>query len=352
MPLDEYINQKALSEVAEHKQKAKETTIFLLVIINPKSGSGHARQQYRNEVEPLLLKKKFKLVAQVTCHAGHAVEIISKMNQIAIYSGIIGVGGDGLMSEIFHGLMQNPFITEKNRFVLGHIPCGSGNGLAKSQLFQAGKNYGIKEAAKLITKQKIRNLDTFDFSSAKPTNIRKGLSSVGFALIPDLDICSEPLRFLGGYPFIFGALKALWDKRAYHATLSYLPENISCSPIPELTSTLTPHFSHITGKFTYFMACITTHCSYNAYTAPGRKDGYFLITYVMNMSRWQMLKVLLGLENGTHVKEPFVNTIKTKCFRITPLCNDATITVDGEVVPCAPLQAKINEAAMPFFCGS
>jgi hypothetical protein len=69
--------------------------------------------------------------------------------------------------EVMQGLVQraDPRKTLKN-VPLGVIPCGSGNGLAKSVLRDAGEAYGIAPAAFVVLKGKPLPLDINMYESA------------------------------------------------------------------------------------------------------------------------------------------------------------------------------------------
>lgn len=47
--------------------------------------------------------------------------------------GVVVAGGDGLLFEVINGIMERPdWSSMFSQLKLGIIPCGSGNGLAKS----------------------------------------------------------------------------------------------------------------------------------------------------------------------------------------------------------------------------
>lgn len=75
-----------------------------------------------------------------------------------MFDGIVSVSGDGLFHEIVNGLMSRSDWEEiKEKITLGIIPGGTSNGLVKSLLDLQGENFGVLEAAWLITRGK-RNL--------------------------------------------------------------------------------------------------------------------------------------------------------------------------------------------------
>lgn len=68
----------------------------------------------------------------ITKHTNYAREFV-RCKDIYQWSGILVVGGDGIFFEVINGLLQRPdWDKALKELPLGVIPCGSGNGLAKS----------------------------------------------------------------------------------------------------------------------------------------------------------------------------------------------------------------------------
>ncbi len=323
----------------------------LLVIINPFSGAGKAKEQFEQKVLPLW-KERLDLEVVVTEQAGHGAKLIETHANLEEYGGIIGVGGDGIVAEIVTGLKRNNYHPDASQVPIGHIPCGSGNGLAMSLLYLNGRPYGIEQAAEMIATGQTSQMDLIEIRSA--TTTRWGFLSLSFGLLADLDIDSESCRCLGGQRFMLGAIKNLCEAKSYAATLSYLPEQEKEIAWPALNQPLPRQFVEIKGNFTLIFPCRTTHCSYNAFTAPEAKldDGYIYLTYVMNTSRWTLFFLLWGLESGNYLLLPEVKQVKTKMFRFIPHQTEAILTLDGEIIPCESIQCRIEKAALSVFSSS
>jgi len=93
----------------------------LHLILNPKAGSGKAARAGHLLVRHCR-NSGLQPVLHQTEHAGHATEIASTLRNSGEL--VLAVGGDGTVSEIAAGL-------HGGSAVLGIIPCGSGNGLAR-----------------------------------------------------------------------------------------------------------------------------------------------------------------------------------------------------------------------------
>ncbi|MGL5318229.1 MAG: diacylglycerol/lipid kinase family protein [Bacteroidales bacterium] len=116
----------------------------LLFIINPISGT-------RSKVDiPRLIEEIFKeeeYTVAFTEYAGHASILAQEAVQKG-FRGVIAVGGDGTINEVARSLINSDT-------VLGIIPVGSGNGLAR----ELGISMQIKKALKIIEAGCIRVID-------------------------------------------------------------------------------------------------------------------------------------------------------------------------------------------------
>ena len=98
---------------------------MLYFIINPKSRSGRGLSVW-NIVKHELDEKKIKYTYYVTTRKAHATKFtqqICETDEKIHY--IVAVGGDGTVNEIING------IPDYSKVLLGYIPTGSGNDLAK-----------------------------------------------------------------------------------------------------------------------------------------------------------------------------------------------------------------------------
>lgn len=104
----------------------------VLVILNPKSGSGKARETFQKYVASVLIEAEIPYELQVTKHANYARELTRRCD-IYAWRSIVAVGGDGIYYEIINGLFERTDWERATQTVpIGIIPCGSGNGLAKT----------------------------------------------------------------------------------------------------------------------------------------------------------------------------------------------------------------------------
>lgn len=103
-----------------------------LVILNPKSGSGKARESFQQRVAPMLTEAEMSYDLYVTKYPNFAREFV-RTRDIYAWRNIVVVGGDGIYFEVLNGMLERPdWERSLDEMAIGIIPCGSGNGLAKS----------------------------------------------------------------------------------------------------------------------------------------------------------------------------------------------------------------------------
>lgn len=110
----------------------------LLILLNPKSGPGKARELFQTKVAPLLQEAEVPYDLHVTKYAQYAREFVRTRN-VYSWRGIVAVGGDGVLYEVLNGMFERLDWQQALAEVpLAIMPCGSGNGLARtlSHLFK------------------------------------------------------------------------------------------------------------------------------------------------------------------------------------------------------------------------
>jgi diacylglycerol kinase (ATP) len=125
-------------------KQQKEKKIFL--IINPNAGHGEGAKALEIVV-PYLKKKGCQVEHSFTDHPGHASELAAKASNDG-FDLVVAVGGDGTVNEVARGLIGN-------NTVMGIVPMGSGNGLAR----ELGLSMDMKKSAKAIIKGKNLKVD-------------------------------------------------------------------------------------------------------------------------------------------------------------------------------------------------
>uniref|UniRef100_A0A453CJR0 DAGKc domain-containing protein n=1 Tax=Aegilops tauschii subsp. strangulata TaxID=200361 RepID=A0A453CJR0_AEGTS len=162
----------------------------------------------------------FHMEVVKTTHAGHAKSLASTFDFGAFPDGIVCVGGDGIVNEVFNGLLTRSDRTEAVSIPVGIIPAGSDNSLIWTVL-------GVKDpisASLLIVKGGFTTLDILAVEWLQSGLIHFGTTVSYYGFVSDVLELSEkyqkrfgPLRY-----FVAGVLKFLCLP-SYFYELEYLP---------------------------------------------------------------------------------------------------------------------------------
>lgn len=154
----------------------------ILFIINPISG-GKKKSQLPTLIDKYLDKDKFNANFSFTEYIGHAAEIAEEAAQ-KHFDVIVAAGGDGTINEIATQVL----LQDK---ILGIIPLGSGNGLARFLKIPME----LKKAIQVINKLNHIKVDTATFNQKRFFN----MAGMGFDAHISSVFAGNKKRGLAGY---------------------------------------------------------------------------------------------------------------------------------------------------------
>ncbi|XP_061181666.1 sphingosine kinase 2-like isoform X2 [Saccostrea echinata] len=195
----------------------------ILVLINPFSGPGKARQIFENGVSSMLEEADISFKMVITEYAGHATEMMRSLDLSAWY-GVVIVSGDGLIYEVINGLMSRADWEVAINFPVGCLPGGSGNALSLNINYQAGEPVDLNpilHSTFVLIKHRVIPMDLVLVQI--PGKQMYSFLSVTWGLVADIDYESERLRVLGASRFTLYFIKRVVSLRKYRAKVSFLP---------------------------------------------------------------------------------------------------------------------------------
>lgn len=163
----------------------------------------------------------------------------------------------------------------------------------------------------------------------------------------DVDIESERLRALGAARFTIYAIYRTLMLRKYNARLSFLPFNASPNAIVPSLNDPVPANSEwiiVEGQFVQIYCSYQSHIGADTIFAPDAKfdDGVIWLSFLRgDVSKKDVLRFLVALEEGQHTTLDFANVVKVRAFRLEPVNHSGNLTIDGELIDCEPIQAEV-----------
>ena len=290
--------------------KIENDSIDTLVILNQKSGNFKALESF-NYFKNNLKNNYLIFISEKKNDTFNILNLIELKN----IKYVLGVGGDGTINQILETIiLKNPEI------ILGHIPAGTGNGLAASILFQNNLDYSFENSINCINNKSIKdiNVSEIEFDNKK---LHSFLAlSIGF--ISNLDINTEFLRILGSFRYYLGSIVGLYRMNSYYLEIDYLDNN--------------NQWNSIKDRFILFWATNVSHPSYDVFISKNinyQDEYHHLILIDESISRIDMLKILLSLDQGNILDNPNVKYIKTNEYKVkVDPSENGILTIDGEMV--------------------
>lgn len=366
-----------------------------LVLLNPVSGQRRSQSLYDNIVRPMLEEAHIDPTLLVTERQNHAYDLMSDSSYtLDHFNVVMVVGGDGLLYEVINGLARRAShgVQLLQQMPIAPIPGGSGNGLAKSILFESDDEYYSVQSATFVAIKGVPSPLDLSVVNTKSDSMYSFLS-MSWGLVSDVDIGSEPLRCLGEARLHLAAVYYIACRRSYPGRLlMHLADEESEDRGDEqlekdgqqsvadnsgmgdeeagvdaisifqeddfLAQTPPKNLKVIEGRFQLVWALQTPYLASTIYAGPGvaLDDGLLTILVVQDMSAVQLLKLMIDIDSGDHVKSPGVQVYKAHAYRLEPYAKlragkeedddeyRGIIAVDGESIDAphvGPCQSKI-----------
>ena len=187
------------------KKKSIIIIMNCLFIYNPLSGNGKIKKR-KNYIVDRLKEKFTKIDVEMTEYAGHA-SILVKQNHDN-YDYIIVGGGDGTFNEVV-----NAFANYSHNPIIGYIPCGTVNDLART--LKIPKN--INKALKIILNGNVFNYDIFQ------ANNKFGIyvCCSGVFTSSSYETKQKSKKRLGKIAYFFNGIKSLFTTKPFYLKARY-----------------------------------------------------------------------------------------------------------------------------------
>jgi YegS/Rv2252/BmrU family lipid kinase len=281
----------------------------ILFIVNPFSGVGR-HKSIEKHIEKVLDHGLFDYEVKYTEAPHHATEL----TQNAInhkFDIVVAVGGDGTVNEVAKAIVGTDVI-------LGIIPSGSGNGLARHL------NISVfpEKAIRVINNQNVKKIDTAQANEQFFVN----LAGVGFDALVAKKFAGQQRR---------GFFK--YFKIAVQEYLRYEPTKF----------TMIVDGQKIKRKALFISFANSDQFGYNTSIAPQAKidDGFIDISIVKKIPLWKTLFTATLLYSKQINRSKYIEVLRAKEVQI--IRKKKTIHLDGEPIKLSKnLIVKVNPSSL------
>lgn len=227
---DEALRRHWVASIREQLAAIASRPRRLLVYINPYGGKRQGKRIYEEKVAPLFAQAGIDTHVIVTEYANHARDHLRKEAELKKLDGVVCVGGDGMFSEIIHGLVWrtqvdggvDPNCPEEAlspcSLRIGIIPAGSTDCICFATV---GTNDPVTSALHVI----VGDSQPMDVCSVHHNNsfLRYSVSLLGYGFYGDVLTDSERKRWMGPARYDLSGVKMFLTHHYYEGTVSYLP---------------------------------------------------------------------------------------------------------------------------------
>uniref|UniRef100_A0A3B4A2A2 DAGKc domain-containing protein n=1 Tax=Periophthalmus magnuspinnatus TaxID=409849 RepID=A0A3B4A2A2_9GOBI len=304
----------------------------LLVYINPYGGKKQGKRIYEQKVAPLFTQAGITTQVIVTEYANHARDHLRADAELKQFDGVVCVGGDGMFSEIIHGLIWrtqvdsgvNPNSPEEAlqpcSLRIGIIPAGSTDCICFATV---GTNDPVTSALHII----VGDSQPMDACSVhhNDTFLRYSVSLLGYGFFGDVLSDSERKRWMGPARYDFSGLKMFLTHHYYEGTVSYLPaKGIMGTPRDEARCRSgEDEWRTVRGKFLAInaasMSCACPRTPKGLSPAAHLADGTTDLILVRKCSRFDFLRHLIRhTSKDDQFDLAFVEVHRVSRFRFMP----------------------------------
>jgi YegS/Rv2252/BmrU family lipid kinase len=303
-----------------------------LVIVNPNAGNGKGEKDW-DKISEFLEKENVSYSVKFTERKGHAIQITTEAIS-AGYRKIMTVGGDGTLNEVVNGVFSSK-ACNSNEITLSLIPVGTGN--------DWGRMFGIpldyEKAVKIISENKTLVHDTglvsFYIGSEKKERYFINIAGLGFESVVVRKTNFQKDKGHGG--------KLIYFYNLLTSLLSY--KNTRSEIIIDGESLQADVFSINVGNGRY--------CGGGMRQTPNAipYDGLLDVTVINGMGKFEIIRNLKILYDGTILSHPKINGYKCKNIKVS---SDSIIytEADGESLGHTPAEFSIIPASINIVYGT
>lgn len=292
----------------------------ILFIINPVAGGGRTKKLVPL-INDIMAQKNIEYDIVFTTRPKEGTDIAKEGIEKG-YRKIVAVGGDGTVNEVAFG------IVDKKKGILGILPSGTGNDLARALNIPLNP----KDALNNILKGYTKNIDVCSVNDGLFLNI----SSIGF----DAEVAkiteNIKTKIKSSMAYVIALFIALFKFKFIKVEMEIDDSNIESEILLIAV-----------GNGNYYGGGI------NILPMASLDDGHFHVCVVKKVPKLKLLFLLPTIINGSHINQKkYVSIYKAKNIKVRTK-DKAYINIDGEIVDInKEALFSINNTKLTVIAGS
>jgi len=293
-----------------------------LILVNPEAGHGRARK-LASSLTRVAGELGWEVERRDTREGGQEVELAAAASREG-WPIVIAVGGDGTVHGAVNGLLSEG----AGRTVLGHVPVGTGNDIAKT--VGLDKRKSPDQNLRSILSGAVRH---FDVGRALGEYF---INSVGVGFAAETAKNLVKYKKLGGFPsYVVAVYQTFFNYKA-----------------PEL-ALRTSEFSE-RGQILMVEVTLGKTTGGGFTVSPGADpcDGLLDVCLIREVGALTFLRYVPSVVRGTHVGRPWVEVFQSERVEVESFAGRPSVHLDGELrrAETTTLVVEILPAKLPMLC--
>ena len=296
---------------------------YAKVIVNPVAGAYSTRRKWPR-ISKLLRYVGLSFDYEYTEGVGHAIELARAAASDG-YRYLVAVGGDGTVNEVANGILRS---TNSGDMVLGVVSTGTGSDFARSMSIP--RDYASACSCLTSSRRSLIDVGVVEYKS-KGQTLRRffvNAAGAGFDAAVVEATARLPKYFGGTVPYLVGLVRALFGYKN-KAVILGVGDKVEAKRI---LSVIVANGDYLGGGM---------------HVAPEASlyDNLLDVVVIGDVGKFELLKALPTIYNGTHVTHPKVSMGKAAYIAVES-SERILVHADGELLGEGPASFWLMPAAL------
>lgn len=285
----------------------------VLAVINPVAGRGRALRLWPR-LRPHFVRAGWSVSEALSQGPGHAIELVAQGRD---YDGFLAVGGDGTSHEVANGILRAQGAGPQ---FLAPVPVGTANDFAAGM----GLPLDPEEAVRALLTGRTRRIDV------------GRVKDRFFLAIAGCGFDAEVARQVNVWPKLFGG-KVTYVAGIFHKLATFRP--VPAEVTVDGRVWVHPLFMLAAGNLPAYAGGLRM--------CPDARptDGLLEVVLVRDVARWEVVRLLPRLLDGTHVRHPKVAVVQAREVSVRAQVSLA-VHADGEFLGFTPARFTCHPQAL------
>lgn len=302
-------------------------------MVNPNAGSRKGEKDWPS-IEKMLHSRSFSFDHFFTRSREHAIRITASSISSKGYRKVMVVGGDGTLNEVVNGIFAQDRVPAAE-MLIGMVPVGTGNDWCRMYGIPSSYEGALQVITEGNTFTQDVGLISFHDENGQHERHFVNVSGMGYdALVARKTNCMKDKGWGGPFTYLLNIFTSLFQYKYANFNIELDGQEVFNGRVLSMNLGI---------------------CKYNGgglmqlpFAIPD--DGELDVMVIKSTSRFNIIRHVSKLYDGSFVKLPFIKTFRGKTCLIRSQPEGAVfLEADGESLGHSPLRFSVMPRALTFF---